>query len=255
MTHEMLQTRQGYGVPCLHDIRGGEDLVCVVAHGFGSSKESPTAQLLLQGLPARGIGAAAIDFPIHGESPDDAPPLRLAYCFDALAAAEAKARALAPKARVVYFGSSFGAYTTLLYLAGRPHAGNRAFLRSAAVCMPELFHHRTEAEEAQLQALGYVVLGEDYGYARPLKLTRGFFDDLDSHDLFALWRPEEAALEMVHGELDETIPLAEARRFAGKFSVPLTVVPGGDHRLSLPGAPELVLERAAAFFLAEPRRL
>ena len=41
----------------------------------------------------------------------------------------------------------------------------------------------------------------------------------------------------------------EARRFAVRFQIPLTVIPGGDHRLSIPGAPELVLERAAAFFL------
>jgi hypothetical protein len=30
--------------------------------------------------------------------------------------------------------------------------------------------------------------------------------------------------------------------------VPLTVVPDGDHRLSVPGAPEQVLKLATAFF-------
>lgn len=187
MKHEWIPTETGWSVPCLHRIGGGEALVCVSAHGFGSSKSSPTNQLLLQGLPARGVGVLAFDFPLHGESPDGAPPLRLETCFDALAAAEARARSLAPRAQVVYFGSSFGAYVTLLYLTQRPQAGRRAFLRSAAVCMPELFHHKT---------------------------------------------PEE-----------------EARRFAVRFQIPLTVIPGEDHRLSIPGAPELVLERAAAFFL------
>ena len=115
--------------------------------------------------------------------------------------------------------------------------------------MPELFHHKTPEEEVRLRGDGFVVLGEEYGYIRPLKLTRGFFEDLDRHDLFALWRPEEAEVRMVHGELDETIPLEEARRFAARFQIPLTVVPGGDHRLSVPGAPERVLEQAAAFFL------
>ena len=249
MKHERIPTETGWSVPCLHRIGGGEALVCVSAHGFGSSKSSPTNQLLLQGLPARGVGVLAFDFPLHGESPDGAPPLRLETCFDALAAAEARARSLAPRAQVVYFGSSFGAYVTLLYLTQRPHAGRRAFLRSAAVCMPEPFHHKTPEEEARLQADGSVVLGEEYGYVRPLKLTCGFFEDLDRHDLFTLWRPEEAEVRMVHGELDETIPVEEARRFAVRFQIPLTVIPGGDHRLSIPGAPELVLERAAAFFL------
>ncbi len=115
--------------------------------GFGSSKSSPTNQLLLQGLPASGVGVLAFDFPLHGESPDGTPPLWLETCFDALAAAEAR-----------------------------------------------------------LQADGSVVLGEEYGYVRPLKLTCGFFEDLDRHDLFPLWRPEEAEVRMVHVELDETIP-------------------------------------------------
>ena len=161
-----------------------------IAPGFGSSKSSPTNQLLLQGLPASGVGVLAFDFPLHGESPDGTPPLWLETCFDALAAAEAR-----------------------------------------------------------LQADGSVVLGEEYGSVRPLKLTRGFFEDLDRHDLFPLWRPEEAEVRMVHVELDETIPVEEARRFAVRFQIPLTVIPGGDHRLSIPGAPELVLERAPAFFL------
>lgn len=100
--------------------------------------------------------------------------------------------------------------------------------------MPELFHHKTPEEEARLQADGSVVLGEEYGYVRPLKLTCGFFEDLDRHDLFTLWRPEEAEVRMVHGELDETIPVEEARRFAVRFQIPLTVIPGEDHRLSIP---------------------
>lgn len=251
MKHEWIQTQRGYPVPCLYDIGGGEPLVCIIAHGFASSKESPTAQLMLRALPRRGIGAMALDFPIHGESRQDHPPLRLEHCFDALAAAEAKALSLAPRAQVVYFGSSFGAYTTLLYLTHRPHAGRRAFLRSAAVCMPQLFHGRPPEEAAELREQGYVLLGEEYGYPSPMKLTQGFFDDLDSHDLFTQWRPGEARLEMIHGQLDETIPLAEAQRFAQQFGVPLTVLPGGDHRLSGPGMPEQVLQRTLSFFLPQ----
>ena len=51
MKHEWIPTETGWSVPCLHRIGGGEALVCVSAHGFGSSKSSPTNQLLLQGQP------------------------------------------------------------------------------------------------------------------------------------------------------------------------------------------------------------
>ena len=45
---------------------------------------------------------------------------------------EAQVLSRMPGAEIVYFGSSFGAYITALYLTKRPHAGNRAFFRPGA---------------------------------------------------------------------------------------------------------------------------
>jgi len=114
--------------------------------------------------------------------------------------------------------------------------------------MPDLMRELAPKEKERLAAQGYVELGSDYGYFRPLKLTRGFFEDLDANDVFSIWRPEYGELAMIHGEADEEVPVAEATRFAEKFTVPITVVPGGDHRLSIPGAQDLVLAKALEFF-------
>ena len=46
MTQELLSGLNGYDIPCRHTIQGGESMVCLITHGFGSSKDSPTAQLL-----------------------------------------------------------------------------------------------------------------------------------------------------------------------------------------------------------------
>ena len=249
MKHEFIVREHSYDVPCLHSINGREEIVCVVVHGFGSSKESPTAKMLFEELPPLGISVIAFDFPAHGESGVDGEYLRLANCLTDLAVAEARARSLAPGAEIVYFGSSFGAYITLVYLAVNGHYGRRAFLRSAAVTMPKLIHHLKPEQKAQLEKAGEFTLdAEEYGYIRPLKLTQGFFDDLERHDVFTLWREDMAELWMIHGEDDQTILLEDARPFAEKFQVPFTVVPGGDHRLSIPGAPEQVLKLAVEFY-------
>ncbi len=250
MKTEWLATGRGYEIPCTFSIGRENTKVCVVAHGFGSSKESPTVQMLLKALPEQGIGVAAFDFPAHGESRVDGEYLRIPNCTADLADVEALARTLAPGAEITYFGSSFGAYTTLIYLSGLPGGGRRAFFRSAAVCMPALFRRPTKAQAEAMERDGFLILGEDYGCARPLKLTQAFLDDLDSHDVFRLWSREKAELRMIHGEADRTIPISEARRFAEQFGVPLSEVPGGDHRLSIPGAPERVLEEALSFFRA-----
>ena len=54
MTQELLSGLNGYDIPCRHTIQGGESMVCLITHGFGSSKDSPTAQLLAGELPLFG---------------------------------------------------------------------------------------------------------------------------------------------------------------------------------------------------------
>ena len=167
MTQELLSGLNGYDIPCRHTIQGGESMVCLITHGFGSSKDSPPAQLLAGELPRHGIGTLALDLPAHGDSPVDGDALSIRHCLDDLARAEARALELAPGARVVYFSSSFGAYLNLIYLSTRPHRGTRSFLRSAAVEMPLLFHSPTPEQAEELARQGFLML--DQGYVRPLK--------------------------------------------------------------------------------------
>jgi len=206
--------------------------------------------MLFENLPPLGLGVIAFDLPAHGESGVDGDYLRLANCLADLAAVEARARELAPEAEIVYFASSFGAYITLIYLAGKKQVNSRAFLRSAAVSMPRIFISRFSQEELDdLEKTGALVLDSaKFSYSRDIKLTRGFFDDLRQNDVFDIWREEYASLSMVHGEDDLSVPLGDARAFAEKFHTPLAVIPGGDHQLSIPGAPERVLELALEFF-------
>ncbi len=250
MIRETIPGKNGYHIPCLHNLSGGEKSVCVISHGFGSSKDSPTAGLLAQGLGKYGAGVLAFDFPAHGESPVDGSMLSIRRCMDDLASAEARALELAPGAVICYFASSFGAYINLLYLSCRPHRGSRAFLRSAAVEMPKLLHARAPEERAQLSGRGYLML-DMAGYVRPLKLTREFLADLDAHDLFQLYRKGAAQVAMVHGDRDDVAPLEAAQRFAHRFGTALTVFPGGGHSLDGPGMAERVLRLAGEFFAEE----
>ena len=54
---------------------------------------------------------------------------------------------------------------------------------------------------------------------------------------------------MIHGDSDETISYDRVVEFTEKFNIPLSTVSGGDHRLSIEGAPERVLKEAVEFFL------
>lgn len=244
---------KGYDIPCLHTLTGGEKRAVLIMHGFGSSKESPTARMLAEDFPQAGIGTLAFDFPAHGESPADGERLTLTNCLADMKAAEEEIRRLAPEAEIGYFGSSFGAYMTLLYLASGKAGGRRAFLRSSAVEMPKILREWASEERELLEQQGYLMADEDY--VRPLKLMREFFDELDANDLFEIYEAgsrKGAELCMIHGRADETASFEAAARFARLSGAAFTAVEGGDHRLSLPGMPEQVSRLAMRFFLGDP---
>ena len=43
--------RREYEIPYIENLRGDEEQVVIIAHGFGSSMQSPTAQMVLENLP------------------------------------------------------------------------------------------------------------------------------------------------------------------------------------------------------------
>ncbi len=237
--------KREYDIPYIDNLKGDENQVVIIAHGFGSSMQSPTAQMVLNTLPKMGIGTIAFDFPAHGASVVDGDVLSVANCIADLEAVEEYVRNKCPNAQINYFGSSFGAYITLLYLTQHPEKDGKAFLRSAAVNMHVVFDNPTEAEAFAMAQQGHLIIN----YGTPLKLTSKFVDDLKEHDLFELYKPGKAEVMMIHGASDETIDYGKAAEFAQKFDISLITVEDGDHRLSADGMPEAVVMTAIDFYL------
>ncbi len=244
--HMVITGEHGYDITCTHTVTGKEEKAVLIMHGLCGSKDGSTASMLAEQLPKKGIATFAFDFPGHGESPVDGDCFTLRNCLADMGSAERALKNLASKAEIGYFGSSFGAYMTLLYFASGQVMGKKAFLRSAAVEMPRLLANRTAEGRKLLEQQGYL-MEEQYG-ARPLKLTRKLFDELDAKDVFETYKPEMASLHMVHGTKDEVASFEAAQRFARMAGAQFTPIEGGDHQLSLPGMPEQVAALAAAFF-------
>lgn len=246
MPQENLRSRHGYAIPCRWDWQG-EQQVVIVCHGFGSSKDSPMAQMVAAALPPLGMGVVRFDFPAHGDSPVWQEGLRVPFCIDDLETVEQAIWAQAPQTKICYFASSFGAYITLLRLARDPRPDARAFLRAAAVTMPDLVDSwLDDRARADLDRQGYFV--PDYDYVREMRVTRDFLQDLAQGNVFAQWRQDLAQLAMVHGTLDAVVPVAGPRRFAQTFGAALTELPQGEHPLMGEGEAQQVLDLAKAFF-------
>ena len=243
---------------CVKEIPESPKGIVIAIHGFTSSKESPTVQLLLQRLPGAGLGVIGIDLPAHGSGVSREEELRIEACLDSLQAAEQYASECCPGKDIFYFASSFGAYITSLYISERPHRGKSAFFRSAAVNMPDLFaidrENLSEPEKEMLRELdekGYIQPSLDLG--SPVKVTAAMLQDLAENSLFEKFDPERYGhhrIAMAHGEEDNVIDPKAAERFARQFGIPITLYEKEGHSLSiLPGTAEAVVSQAIRWFL------
>lgn len=254
METKYIKRENGYDIPVKENIRGDEKKIVIISHGLGSSKESPTATGVMdRAFRSRdiSIGTVAYDFPCSGESPVSGDEFRIDYCIEDLKTVERYVRNRCSDSEICYFSSSFGAYITMLRLSSDPKPKAKAFLRSAAVNIPELFRPRAgrEKELASLKEHGYFILDEDY--FRPLRVPQSFLDQLEENTLDKKFVDGSAVYHMVHGENDEIVDPDKAVSFAKTHNIPITVIPRGDHQLSGPGMREKVLDIAFGFFTAD----
>ncbi len=259
----VLPRADGGRIPVLVSLPADEDgrpaavqRVVLIVHGMGSSKEAASSEYYRLFFNQAGLGAVLYDQPGMGGAEAAEEDIRVAPSLDSLAAVERYARDRFPEADLVYFGSSYGAYITGLYVRTRPHLGRRAFFRSGAVIFPEMITGGPGAQvdpkaQAALDARGYLEV--DLGADAPLRFVKGFLEELmdPAYDLLTLYREAlpDVPIAMAHGDQDPEVPPAHAKAFAEAFGIPFTMIPGEGHSLcSHPETPAKVGQLALDWF-------
>ena len=253
-----IQKDNGHFVSCVKEIPPDPRVIVIAIHGFSSSRDCATYQMLLRRLPPEGCGVIGIELPGHGSAESSQETLRIENALESIAAAENYAAEHYPGTEICYFASSFGAYLTGLYLTGREHRGRRAFFRSAAVNMPSLFlkEHPTEEscrQREELREKGWFDAAVETG--KPVRITREMLRDLEENDLFVRFDPSahgENRVMMVHGAEDSVIDPEAARAFAERFRIPIRFFENEGHSLGgHPETPDRVADLALAFFTCD----
>ena len=219
-------------IPCISSIPDDCRTVIITIHGFCSCKESDSITFFMNYFNPKDIGVVAYDQPGHGECEE---PLRVGGCLDSLAAVEQYVRTTYPAAELCYIGSSFGGYILGLYLALRQHAGHKALMRCCAVNFPRMILGAPGSKPdpkalEQMDRQGYILLQMDTG--NPVKLPRGFFEDLMHYDLDKLYetrKPTDVTMAFAHGGADQVVNPEAVKAFTRKFGYPLTIFEGENH--------------------------
>jgi pimeloyl-ACP methyl ester carboxylesterase len=231
---------RGDGVALAHAFTAGAGPTVVFLPGYMSDMEGTKALHLEAWAERRGRACLRLDYSGCGRSGgrfEDGSIRR--WAADAAAVIRA-----VTEGDVILVGSSMGGWI-MLHLAISLGARARALVGIAAA--PDFVRWGlalTEADRTALTREGEILRPSRYGPA-PYRYTRTFVADAEDACLLDQSIAFAGPVRLLHGEADADVPWQVSLRLAGALDSPdihLTLVKGGDHRLSAP-ADLALLER------------
>ncbi len=224
-----IQTQDLYTVGNFFNFGTNSPLV-ICSHGFASSKENSTYNLLTKLLSEFQISSFCYDFYGHGESSGKIEYLTTTKAIQNL---QSVYRYFWDNGyrKIGLVGSSFGGFVSLLCA---PDWKDLLFL--ALKCPVSDFlaiqlERRTQEELEKWKSNGFILykLGENLEF----KLNYSFFEDLTKDNGYTRASQIQVPTLIVHGSKDESVPLLQSQKL--KNLIPnsiLEIIQGADHRFS-----------------------
>jgi pimeloyl-ACP methyl ester carboxylesterase len=196
--------------------------------GYMSDMAGSKASAAFAWAQEAGRGCLLLDYSGCGESPGDFGDGTLSrWCDEVVALVEARV-----DGPVVLAGSSMGGW--LMLLAAR-RLGPRVVALVGIAAAPDFTDWGYDAgQKARLKAGDVLLLDNPYG-AEPTPVHPGFWADGESLHQLGGEIPFDGPARLLHGQEDADVPPAISLRLAAALrsqDVQVTLVKGGDHRLS-----------------------
>jgi pimeloyl-ACP methyl ester carboxylesterase len=206
------------------------DKAVVLCHGFMGFKDSWTNRAFSEGFARQGVATLRFDFFGHGESAGELEDLLLSTLIHQTQAAIALLRD-EHFSQIGLLGSSFGGLVALLTAAQTPSLAGLG-LRCPVFDFPALLRERFGETAIALWRL----LGRVPPAFAPIPLHFRFYEDCLRHDARLAAQALAVPTVIVHGEVDDVIPVTQTEELAQHIKAPksLHIIPGADHRFSQP---------------------
>ncbi len=222
-------------------VRGAGPAV-VFLPGYMSDMAGGKATALIEWAVARGRECLLLDYSGCGESSgrfDEGTLTR--WCEEVVALVERQVTG-----RVVLVGSSMGGW--LMLLVGRALGARLGGLVGIAAA-PDFTDWGCSAGDRASLAAGKTVYEDNPYGPEPTPLHPGFWADAQAQRLLGGTIALDCPVRLLHGQEDEVVPPEISLRLARALrseDVQVTLVKGGDHRLSRDGDIALLLRTVAA---------
>ena len=211
----------------------GEDtknLMVVLAHGFGTSKDSRTFLRLEEPLNSYGISIFRFDFFGHGESEGSFSAITVSEAVRDILAALDYVRE-AGYQRIGLVGSSFGGLAALVAAVQVPDLCLLALKSPVSDYISRLFVNRDGHDLEAWKKQGYILIPD--GEGQHTKLNYSFYLDAEKVSGYEAAAGICAPTLIVHGDQDESVPVEQSRKLAQMIpNCRLEILKGADHRYS-----------------------
>jgi len=200
--------------------------------GFRSDMTGNKALFLQDYCQRRGRAFVRFDYFAHGASSGDFADGTIGrWAEDAIAVIDSLTAG--PQ---ILVGSSMGGWVMVLAALARPaRVAGLVGVAAAPDFTTDLLPRRlSEAQRRELQSAGRIVLPSSYDPAGYL-YTRALVEDGDRHLVLRGDLPLCCPVRLLHGLADDSVPWQQSLKLAERLAgddVSLTLVKGGDHRLS-----------------------
>ena len=249
MTSYFEINRDGHNIRCklyssdIHAIRR----IIVFCHGFGGHKDNRAAEKFAERVLTKYKGASVVcfDLPAHGN--DVKKKLLLSDCDTYLTLLLAYLQEKYSPIALYAYGTSFGGYLLLKYIADHGNPFRKIALRCPAVNMyraltesimnPDILEMLSKGKEASV------------GFDRKVHINRQFAEDIRQADIRKLdFMPYADDILILHGTKDEIIPIKESIDFCDNNVIEFMPVQNADHRFTDPQTMEQATKEVLRFF-------
>ena len=216
--------------------------------GFRSDMTGIKAMALDQYCRDKGIGFTRFDYMGHGQSSGDFFDGRIGLWLDNARRILAHV-ATGPQ---ILVGSSMGGWLSLLLARQYPEKIVGLIGVAAAPDFTEqlIWDALSKTQKAQVEQQGFIERQSEYEET-PHKISMGFIIEARQHLLLDTPISCHFPVHLLHGQKDVSVPWSVALRLLEHIEghdARLTLVKGGDHRLSAPGDIQLILETVEAMY-------
>lgn len=236
-------------IPCkIYEPDFGAPRRCILGvHGFGASKDTHVLRSLSEEMSIFGAATVCFDFPAHGENPLQSEALTLDNCVETLLYTAQWAHNRYPDIDFCIFASGFGAYVTLIGLERLEEVVGKVklVLQTPNLRMSDTLLGMVRMSADQFRQAARVTLPAE----RKFEVTYEFYKQLRENVALTTY---ESPMLLLHGELDEYLPVEDMLSFRRiNDDCKLVVIPGADHQFLAPGAWDMVVDLTRDWFAFE----